>query len=231
MADRLPARQGARQGRLLAVRACSVRLRRRVFLRLCDPAGGHWRVVAVWRGTGDDDHRGLDAGERLGVRESGGLLVALAGLVALFFPGLSAPPIGGSSLMVVAGIAWGMYSLRGRGHTDATEASADNFLRTVPLAALLSLVTWSEVQLDGPGIAYAVLSGALTSGVGYAIWYAALRGLTATRAATVQLTVPVFAAVGGGVLFLGEPVTPRLALAAMAILGGVALVIQGRVRS
>ncbi len=132
--------------------------------------------------------------------------------------------------MLAAGLAWGIYSLQGRGLGDPTDATAGNFLRTLPLAGLLSVTTLSWVRMDGLGVLYAMLSGALASGVGYAFWYAALRGLTATRAATVQLTVPVLAALGG-VALLDEPMTLRLVMAASAILGGVALVLLGRSRT
>ncbi len=170
---------------------------------------------------------GLWAGERMSPGQWGGFILALGGLVALLLPGHSLPSIGGSILMLTAGAAWGMYSLQGRGLDDPTGATAGNFLRTLPLVGLLSVAGWPWMRLDGTGVFYAVLSGALASGVGYAVWYAALRGLTATRAATVQLTVPVLAALGG-VVFLGEPVTWRQTIAATAILGGVALVLLRR---
>jgi drug/metabolite transporter (DMT)-like permease len=167
---------------------------------------------------------GLSRGERLNARQGVGLVAALGGLVALLLPGLSAPPLGNAILMVIAGVAWGAYSLRGRGSGDALAATAGNFLLAVPFALLLSLAQLDATRLDAHGIAYAVASGAVTSGVGYAIWYGALRGLTATGAATVQLSVPVIAA-AGGVLLLAEPVTLRLVGASAAILGGIALVI------
>jgi drug/metabolite transporter (DMT)-like permease len=167
---------------------------------------------------------GLRAGERLRARQVVGIVSAFGGLVGLLLPGLSAPPLLGSVLMLGAGVSWGIYSLRGRGAGDPTGVTAGNFLRAVPFAAGLSLVMLPWSSLDGPGMGYAVLSGGLTSGVGYAIWYTALRGLDATRAATVQLSVPVIAAVGG-ILFLGESITLRLLIASIAILGGVALVI------
>ena len=170
---------------------------------------------------------GLWAGERMSPGQWGGFILALGGLVALLLPGLSTPSLGGAVLMLTAGAAWGIYSLPGRGLDDPTGATAGNFLRTLPLAGLLSVAGWPWMRWDGTGVFYAVLSGALASGVGYAVWYAALRGLTATHAATVQLTVPVLAALGG-VAFLGEPITVRQAIAAAAILGGVALVLLRR---
>lgn len=167
---------------------------------------------------------GLRAGERLRARQVVGIASAFGGLVGLLLPGLAAPPLLGSVLMLGAGVSWGIYSLRGKGAGDPTGVTAGNFLRAVPFAVGLSLVMLPRVSLDGPGIGYAILSGGLTSGVGYAIWYTALRGLNATRAATVQLSVPVIAAVGG-IVFLGEAITLRLLIASIAILGGVALVI------
>lgn len=169
---------------------------------------------------------GLRAGERLGVRQLAGLVLALGGLGYLLLPGVAAPPLGASLLMLAAGIAWGVYSLRGRAAADPLGATAGNFLRAAPLGIGLSAVALPWMQVDATGSSYAVLSGALASGAGYAVWYAALRGLAATHAATVQLAVPLIAA-AGGTLLLGEPVTLRLALAAVAILGGIALVVLG----
>lgn len=167
---------------------------------------------------------GLWKGERLRWPQLAGLLLAFGGLVGLLLPGLSAPPLQGAALMLGAGVAWGIYSLRGRGAGDATRVTAGNFLRAVPIAAALSVLMLGGTTLDKAGMLYAVASGALASGLGYAIWYTALPALKATNAATVQLSVPVIAALGG-VVFLGETITLRLALASMAILGGIALVI------
>lgn len=169
---------------------------------------------------------GLWRSERLLVQQSMGLLCALVGLVGLLLPGLSAPSIRGALLMLTAGVAWGIYSLRGKSKSkgDATRTTAGNFLRAVPFAIGLSMATLPWSSLDHGGIAYAIASGALASGLGYAIWYSALRELTTTSAATVQLSVPVIAAVGG-MVFLSEPMTWRLLMAAVAILGGIALVI------
>jgi drug/metabolite transporter (DMT)-like permease len=167
---------------------------------------------------------GLWRGERMRAPQLLGLVVALAGLVALMLPGLSAPPLLGALLMLVAGIAWGVYSLRGKTAGSPLQVTAGNFLRAAPLALLLSLLLAGSASLDPAGVAYALASGALASGVGYVIWYAALPFLKATTAATVQLSVPVIAALGG-VLFLGEPLSLRLVLCAAAILGGIALVV------
>ena len=170
---------------------------------------------------------GIARGERLRTQQAGGLLLAFGGLVYLLLPGLSAPPLGGALLMIGAGIAWGVYSLRGRKTSDALAATGGNFLRTVPMALALGILGSGDVRVDAGGALYAVLSGAVASGAGYAVWYAALRGLTATSAATVQLSVPVIAALGG-VLFLGEAVTLRLVVSSAAILGGVAIVLLAR---
>jgi drug/metabolite transporter (DMT)-like permease len=170
---------------------------------------------------------GLRAGERLSARQGVGLAAALAGFVFLVSPGLSAPPLAGAALMAAAGAAWGIYSLRGRSSTDPLAATAGNFLRAAPLALGLNLAFLPAVRLDGAGLGYAALSGALASGAGYALWYSVLPGLRAASAATVQLSVPVIAA-GGGVALLGEPVTLRLAIASIAILGGIALVARRR---
>lgn len=167
---------------------------------------------------------GLWAGERLLKLQIIGLVLALGGLVGLLLPGLSAPPLYGSALMLGAGVAWGIYSLRGKGAGDPTRVTAGNFLRAVPFAAVLSLIMLNGSSLDPAGFWYAVSSGALASGIGYAIWYTVLPALKATSAATVQLSVPVIAA-SGGVVILGEPLTLRLVLASVAILGGIALVI------
>lgn len=167
--------------------------------------------------------RGLWAGERLRRAQTAGLLLALAGLGVLLMPGLAAPPLGGSALMLAAGVAWGVYSLRGRGAGDPTATTAGNFLRAAPMALGLSVLTWPEARLDAAGAAYALASGALASGLGYALWYAVLPALKTTQAATVQLSVPVITALGG-VAWLGETLSLRLALSAAAVLGGIWLV-------
>jgi drug/metabolite transporter (DMT)-like permease len=168
---------------------------------------------------------GIWSGERLLRLQFVGLLFAFGGLVGLLLPGLSAPPLYGSILMLGAGVAWGVYSLRGRGVGDPTKVTAGNFLRAAIIAATMSVFVFKSASLNNVGVWYAILSGALTSGVGYAIWYTALRGLKATNAAIVQLSVPVIAAFGG-IVFLGESISLRLAIASVSILGGIALVIQ-----
>ena len=167
---------------------------------------------------------GIYAGERLRTLQIIGLFLALAGLVVLLLPGLTAPPLVGSVLMLGAGVAWGIYSLRGKAAGDPIRVTAGNFLRAVPIAVVLSLIMLSGSSLDTAGFWYAASSGALASGIGYVIWYTVLPALKATSAATVQLSVPVIAA-AGGVVMLGESISLRLVLASIAILGGIALVI------
>jgi len=167
---------------------------------------------------------GLWSGERMRALQIAGLVLACGGLIGLLLPGLSAPPLTGALLMLGAGIAWGIYSLRGKRSGDPLQVTAGNFARAIPMASVLSLVSFVRASLDPAGVGYAVVSGALASGVGYAIWYTALPALKSTAAATVQLSVPILAALGG-VLFLGEPLTLRLLVAAAAILGGIALMI------
>jgi drug/metabolite transporter (DMT)-like permease len=169
----------------------------------------------------------LRKGERLRLIQIAGLVLALAGLIALVFPGLSAPPLGAAFMMLGAGIAWGIYSLRGKSGGDPLPSTGGNFLRAVPMAVLLSVLMLRSANLDGAGICYAIASGALASGIGYAIWYTALPALKAAGAATVQLSVPVLAA-AGGIVFLGEPITLRFAFASIAVLGGIALVLLER---
>ncbi len=167
---------------------------------------------------------GLYKGERLNAIQIIGFIVAVTGLVVLVFPGLSAPPLIGSILMLGAGVAWGIYSLRGKGERNPASVTTGNFVRAVPFAAALGIIfaPWANYNLAG--INYAVISGAVTSGLGYIIWYSALPGLRAASAATVQLSVPVLAATGG-ILLLGEPITVRYMLASVAVLGGIALVV------
>lgn len=156
-----------------------------------------------------------------------GLALAFSGLVYLVSPGLSAPDPAGAVLMALAGIAWGAYSLRGRAAADPLAATAGNFIYSVPLAMLLVLVFAADLHVSWRGAGLAALSGAFASALGYVVWYAALRGLTRSRAAIVQLSVPVIASFGG-VLLLSEDVTLRLLLASAATLGGVALVLTRR---
>jgi len=167
---------------------------------------------------------GFRKGERLHAIQIVGLVMAVTGLVVLLLPGLSAPSLSGSILMLGAGVAWGIYSLRGKGEKNPASATAGNFLRAVPFAAIVSAMLFPWARLDRTGIDYAVISGAITSGLGYVIWYSALPGLKAAGAATVQLSVPVLAATGG-IILLSEPITFRYFVASIAVLGGIALVL------
>jgi len=169
----------------------------------------------------------LHKGERLDALQTLGLALAVGGVGWLLAPGVSAPPLTSALLMLAAGVAWGAYSLIGRSSTAALADTAGNFLRAVPVAMLLSLATVDAARVDATGALYAAASGALASGLGYALWYGALRDLSASRAATLQLAVPVLAALGG-VLALGEAFTPRLAVAMAAVLGGIVLVLKRR---
>ena len=173
---------------------------------------------------------GVARGERLGAWQMVGVATALGGLVVLVAPGVRAPAPGPALLMVASGVAWGAYSLRGRGVADPAGATAGNFVRAVPLGAALAVAVAAgggTLRPDPAGVGLAVLSGAVTSGLGYVAWYAVLPSLRAASAATVQLSVPVLAALGG-VALLGEPVTARLAVASAVTLGGIALVVRAR---
>ncbi len=170
---------------------------------------------------------GLWSGERPSARQIVGLTVAFGGLFWLVLPGLSAPPLRGSLLMMVAGIAWGGYSILGKGSADPTLATAGNFLRAVPFAVGFGFLAFPWLSLDAAGVLYGVTSGVITSGLGYAVWYTALGGLSSTQAATAQLTVPAIAA-SGGAMILAEPITWHLIVSSMAILGGAAVVILDR---
>ncbi len=169
----------------------------------------------------------LFSGNRLHASEWLGVAIAFAGFVYLVLPGVSAPSLQGFVLMTVAGIAWGVYSLRGRGSQSPLADTAFNFLRTLPFAALVLVFTVSNAHMDRHGVVLAMLSGAVASGIGYSIWYAALGGLSTTQAAVVQLSVPVIAALGGVVL-VSEPITLRLVISSVLILGGILLVVMGR---
>jgi drug/metabolite transporter (DMT)-like permease len=181
---------------------------------------------------------GARRGERLAARDVLALAIAIAGLALLLAPGATAPPLRGAALMALAGLAWGIYSLRGRGAADPIATTAGNFARAVPitlaLAAVALLVTRTEaapVDLVATprGLVLAATSGAITSGLGYVAWYAALPTLGAVRGAIVQLAVPVLTAIFG-VALLGEFVSARLVLAAALVLGGIALSIERRPR-
>ena len=170
-------------------------------------------AAALWRG------------ESPGLPEYIGLLIALGGLTYLVFPGLEAPSLWGALLMTLAGISWGVYSIRGRGADDPVAVTRDNFLRAAVFVLLIGLIYYPSLQISLKGAVLAVISGAVTSALGYVIWYAALQDLRAVQAGLVQLLVPVLAA-AGGVVFLSELLSLRLAVAALLILGGIALAIS-----
>ena len=172
---------------------------------------------------------GVRAGERLDAVQVLGVVMAFGGLVGLLWPGLTAPPFASALMMLAAGVAWGIYSVRGRATTDPARETAGNFILAVPFALALSLLTLPGMSVAPLGLAYAVASGALTSALGYVLWYHVARQLRATSAGTVQLSVPVIVAIGG-VLLLGEPITLRLMIASTVVLGGILIVILERGR-
>ena len=165
---------------------------------------------------------GLLKGERFNALSAAGWLLAIAGVVVLVAPGVSAPPAREAALMVIAGVAWGVYSLRGRSSRDALRDTAGNFVRAAPGSLILSALLWAHHAWDPAGALLAALSGSVASGLGYAAWYTALPRLSAISAANLQLSVPVIAAFGGVLLF-AEPISWRLALAAVMVLGGIAI--------
>lgn len=158
-----------------------------------------------------------------------GLVAAFGAFAWLVSPGLAAPDPIGALLMVLAGVAWGAYSLRGRGSDDPLAGTAGNFVLAVPMAVALAIIGSTSASISPFGLLMAIASGALASGAGYALWYHVLGALTATQAGIIQLTVPVLAALGG-IVFLGEPLTARFAIASLVILGGVAVAILARNR-
>jgi drug/metabolite transporter (DMT)-like permease len=168
---------------------------------------------------------GFVAGERIDRRLIAGWLLAVVGLVLLLLPGVTAPPTREAVLMLIAGVAWGYYSLQGRGSRDALGDTAGNFVRALPGALAISALLFAQRHVDTQGVLLAALSGGVASGLGYAAWYTALPRLGAIAAANAQLAVPVIAALAGVALF-GEPVSTRLALASVLVLGGTALAVR-----
>lgn len=169
----------------------------------------------------------LISGTRLHLTEWAGVIIAFTGFTYLILPGVTTPSVTGFILMTVAGIAWGIYTLKGRGSKNPLMDTAYNFLRTTPFVALLTISTFNNMHYSSDGIIMALLSGGITSGIGYTIWYIALGGLSSTQAAVVQLSVPVIAAFGG-VVFVSEAITIRLAISAAMVLGGILIVILGK---
>jgi drug/metabolite transporter (DMT)-like permease len=166
-------------------------------------------------------------GARLMALQVVGLALAIGGLVYMLLPGLAAPPPLGAALMLAAGVSWAVYSLLGRRGGDATANTAGNFVRSVPFAAALALAMNAQTSLDTTGVLYAVASGAITSGLGYVVWYAVLPAFSTAAAAVIQLSVPAIAA-AGGIALLGEPLSSRMVIASAAILGGIAMTILRR---
>lgn len=167
---------------------------------------------------------GLFKGERMSALQWGGFLLALVGLILLLLPNAAVPQLSSALMMLAAGIAWGVYSLKGKGAKFPIEATAGNFIRSTPLALVLLVIFWPGGEFHAEGMAYAVASGAIASALGYALWYSILVHIAAIKAATLQLSVPVLA-VFAGWLFLDEPVTLRIILSSLAVIGGVAMVI------
>jgi drug/metabolite transporter (DMT)-like permease len=171
----------------------------------------------------------LFGGERPTALEWIGLIAAVCGLLYLVWPGLASPPAYSSALMAAAGAAWGFYTLRGKGSSAPLDDTTGNFIRSVPMIVLIAVPFASQVRLSASGFLLAILSGAVASGIGYTAWYAALKHLTSTRAAVLQLSVPVItAALGIAILF--ETASMRLFIAGALVLGGILLVIFGRRR-
>lgn len=166
----------------------------------------------------------LLSGKKMSTLEWMGVLLAFMGFVYLVLPGVTAPSLSGFLLMTLSGVGWGSYTIRGKGSVNPLKATAYNFMRTLPMVAILMLFSLKNIQASHEGIGLAILSGAITSGIGYTIWYLALRGLNAIQASVVQLLVPVIAALGG-VIFLAEMIHLRLVISALLILGGIGLVI------
>jgi len=167
------------------------------------------------------------SGNRLHITEWVGVLIAFGGFVYLIIPGVTTPSTIGFLLMMVAGIAWGIYTLKGRGSKSPLMDTAYNFFRTIPLVIILIIFTIKNANFSSEGILLAIISGAIASGIGYTIWYVALSGLLVMQAAVLQLLVPVIAALGG-VIYLSEVISFRITVSAIMILGGILIVILGR---
>jgi len=169
----------------------------------------------------------LISGKRLHVREWVGMTIAFAGFAYLMLPSVTTPSLHGFMLMAISGIAWGFYTMRGRHSKNPLMDTTYNFVRTIPFIALLILLSIQTMHYSFEGIVLALISGGITSGIGYTIWYVALRNLSSTQAAVIQLSVPVLAAIGG-VIFVSEPITLRLIIAAAIVLGGILMVMLSK---
>jgi len=169
----------------------------------------------------------LIKGNRPGVGEWTGLVLAFGGFVFLILPGISTPSAIGFALMGLSGIAWGFYTLQGQGSDNPLADTTQNFIRTVPMIAIVALISMASARYSLQGIVLGVLSGGIASGIGYSLWYSALGGLSTTQAAVLQLLVPVIAALGG-VIFVSETITIRLVISAVLILSGILLVVLSR---
>jgi len=166
----------------------------------------------------------LAKGQRPGLQTWAGIVTAFAGLIYLLLPGVSTPPLFSAAMMITAGIAWGVYTLRGKGAKQPQATTGWNFIGTVPLALLTMLLFRADTQLTAQGVILAIVSGALASSLGYVVWYSVLPKIAPTSAATVKLSVPVIAAFGG-VFLVGESVSPRLIIASLLALGVIYLTI------
>lgn len=169
----------------------------------------------------------LMAGERLHVAEWMGITIAFLGFVYLVLPGVDTPSVLGFSLMSIAGVAWGIYTLKGKGSVNPLSDTAHNFVRSIPLVLILAVIGYQTAHISSEGILLAILSGGIASGIGYTIWYIALGGLSSTQAAVVQLSVPVIAGLGG-VIFISEKISLRLTISTLLILGGILMVVLGK---
>lgn len=170
---------------------------------------------------------GICFGNKVSNKEIMGIITAFAGFIYLLLPSLSSPSLYGFILMTISGIAWGVYTLNGRGSVSPIDDTAINFFKTLPFVLLIMLININHSQLTSYGVSLAVCSGAVTSAMGYTIWYLVLPTLKITQAAVLQLLVPIIAAVGG-IVFAGENVTERLLIASVLVLGGILLVVFSR---
>lgn len=172
---------------------------------------------------------GFYKGERMHAVAITGFILAIGGLVALLLPGAKSPPFISAGIMVVSGIAWATYSLIGKQSNNPLESTTWNFIRAIPIMLLASIPFANRLSIDISGALYAIASGTVASGFGYAIWYAALRSLSSFEAATIQLSVPILASLAG-MLILNESLTTRLVLASLAVLGGIGLTLKDKLK-